>query len=456
MNSNLEKNLLNLEELVKQKELDEQIQELDEYKNIFKKIEDLIINQQLVIYGGFALNELLPSSHKIYDEYELPDYDVYIPYTLRNNTNKKHLKKAEELGKLIEKLEIDNIVSLQQGHNPGTLKLFVNYKGVFDISFISSDIYNIHLYIYNEEKKKINKNLTKKFVINPIYLKMAFYQELGKEGSYFRWVKLYKRLHMFNKTYFNDLFLNPKVNQFLKNKISLNINDNKDIINIRKEVINYCKNKEIIVGGINAYLKYMIDENKKNIFNKKIEKNLNNKTLFNYDCDKYLDMFISIDTEEKINQHINELKDYLIHYIKNINDDYDLVGIDNMNLKFGFNSIIFNLKYKKQISYLFQLYVIDNECILYREKNKIKYIGEDGLIRQLYLYLMNNYENMELRQFYYKLIYNFEKMVEKKYKGKIGKRFKTQCIGDEVNMKERKKIGIVRQSNNVKLIRNIK
>lgn len=451
--NNIEKNLENLDNLIKQKELKEQLQELDEYKTIYQKLEKLIIKNKLVIYGGYALNELLPKKAKIYDENELPDYDIYIPLLSNNNDTtitSKENKNIKEIMiniiKMIENFKKDNITSLQQGHNPGTLKLFVNYTGILDLSFINPHIYKLHLYIYNTEKYKINKNLNKKFVINPLYLKMAFYQELGKEGSYFRWLKLYKRLHQFDNNYFNELFLNPKKDKFLTNKINLQHVYNTTLIKMRNEVINFCKNKNLVVSGIYTYIKYILDNNiQDKIFTNDILETLNYKKLFTFDCQNYLNILIYFIAND--NNLIEQLELFLLKKIKNINDNYKIEIIDNTNNLFGFNSMQFNLRNKKERIHIFNLIKIDNEKQLYRKKNNIKYISEHGLIRFLYLNLMNNYRNIELRQFYYQLIYNLEKVVKTKYKGKIKEIFDLPHLGEELNIKMRKKIGMI--TNNI-------
>jgi hypothetical protein len=448
MTTNIDNNLQNLDEFIKEKELKEQIKEYDEYRQIYKDLEKLIVKNQLVIYGGFALNELLPKKSKIYDDNELPDYDVYIPYNIKDGLDirefKRNQNKSINLIKLIEKFNSDNITSLQQGHNPETLKLFVNYTGVLDISFISPSKYKLHLYIYEQEKSKINKNQSKKFVINPIYLKMAFYQELGKEGSYFRWMKLYKRLHLFNNNYFNEQFLNPKKDKYLKDKINLDIIYNKDLIKVRNEVIKNCNNRSIIISGIYVYLKYILEYNEHNkIFKKEISKNINIKSLLNYNCNDYLDLIMDYSNNEEYNENMKDIQLQLFKKIKELNNEYELEVIEYGTKGFGFNTLKMYLIYKREKFYICQLMKVDNECILYRKKGNNKYIGEDGLIRFLYINLMNNYDNKELRIFYYQLIYNLERLVTKKYKGKIKERFNTQCLGDELTLKMRKKIGMV-------------
>lgn len=447
MSNSIEKNLQNLNNFIKDKELKEQLKEYDEYRDVYKKLEKLIIDNQFVIYGGFALNELLPNKAKIYDDNELPDYDIYIPLNIKDGLNvrefKKNEKKSINLLNLIDKFSKYNITSLQQGHNPGTLKLFVNYTGVLDISFISPQIYKLHLYIYEQEKTKINKNQTHKFVINPLYLKMAFYQELGKEGSYFRWMKLYKRLHLFNNNYFNELFLNPKKDKYLKDKIKLDITYNEDIIKIREEVIKFCRNKQIAISGIYTYLKYIIEYNKQQLFKKEISNNLELKTLTHYTTNNYIDLILEHKNIEEFNKLIEDFQIYLLEKINRLKNKYNLEVIDYDNTGFGFNTLQFYLKHKNEQFYICQLMKVENECILYRKSNNIKYIGEYGLIRFLYMNLMNNYNNIELRKFYYQLIYNFEKIITNKYKGNIKERFELDCLGDEVNMKMRKKIGMV-------------
>ena len=51
---------------------------LPEIKEIIGIVEDFIIDQQLVCYGGTAINNILPRSLQFYDKnIEIPDYDFF-------------------------------------------------------------------------------------------------------------------------------------------------------------------------------------------------------------------------------------------------------------------------------------------------------------------------------------------------------------------------------------------
>jgi len=49
-----------------------------EIKIIFDILENFIKRKKLILYGGIAINNILPKKDQYYDKkYELPDYDIY-------------------------------------------------------------------------------------------------------------------------------------------------------------------------------------------------------------------------------------------------------------------------------------------------------------------------------------------------------------------------------------------
>jgi hypothetical protein len=159
---------------------------------ISKIILDFIAQNKLIIYGGHALNILMPKNMKIYNEGEFADFDCLSTMTLKHATaltNKLYASGYE-------------YTEMKQALHEGTYKIFVNFEPVADISHISDDLYKTlkHLSLTeNTENRK--KGL---LVAHPYYLKMAMFRELSRPIlSLFRWTKVYTRLQSFNTAMYN-------------------------------------------------------------------------------------------------------------------------------------------------------------------------------------------------------------------------------------------------------------
>ena len=65
-------------------------------KKIFEVVEKFIKTKKLILYGGYALNLILPQNNKIYKDYTQADFDCY-SYLLK--------KDAIQLAKKLKKLK---------------------------------------------------------------------------------------------------------------------------------------------------------------------------------------------------------------------------------------------------------------------------------------------------------------------------------------------------------------
>jgi hypothetical protein len=149
-------------------------------------IETFLKEKKRIIYGGAAINALLPNSLKFYDPvYDLPDYDFLTPDALT------------DCALLMEKYKIAGYIDVETrlGIHEGTYKIFVNYRAAADITEIPKDIY-----------ERIHKKSRKRdglFCAPPDWLRMAAYLELSRPlGDVTqRWKKVFTRLQILNKVY---------------------------------------------------------------------------------------------------------------------------------------------------------------------------------------------------------------------------------------------------------------
>jgi len=146
-------------------------------------VEDFLRSKHRVCYGGQAINAYLPKEHKFYDpEYSIPDYDFFTP------------SQIDDLKILIHSLYEAGFaeVSAREGMHEGTIKLYVNFIPVADLTAIDPRIYRTLA-----RRSKAFDGIS---YIDPNSLRMLMYLELSRpRGEVTRWEKVFERLVLFNE-----------------------------------------------------------------------------------------------------------------------------------------------------------------------------------------------------------------------------------------------------------------
>lgn len=157
----------------------------DQVKNIINIVENFIIDNKLICYGGTAINNILPKNDQFYNkDIEIPDYDFFSPTPLKH---------AKMLADIYYKLGFKE-VEAKSGVHPGTFKVFVNYLPIADITYLVPNLFNS----IGKESIKVDNILYSP----PNYLRMLMYLELSRPaGNVSRWEKVLKRLTLLNKNY---------------------------------------------------------------------------------------------------------------------------------------------------------------------------------------------------------------------------------------------------------------
>jgi hypothetical protein len=141
-----------------------------------------IMNKKRICYGGMAINAHL-TVNKFYDfTRSIPDYDFFSPDAVKDNSE------------LVYKLESAGFESVKSriGVHEGTMKIFVNYVAVADISNLVSWKYN-RLF-------KNSKVIDGIHYADEDFLRMGMYLELSRpRGEVERWDKVYKRVLLLNQ-----------------------------------------------------------------------------------------------------------------------------------------------------------------------------------------------------------------------------------------------------------------
>lgn len=168
-----------------QEKMNKRVVNTPEIKKMITIVEGFIKKKQLVCYGGISINALLPEEDKIYNfDLELPDYDFFSPNALDD---------AKELTDLFYKMGYTD-VEAKSGQHHGTFKVYVNFIGVADITYIPKELFNT----IKASAVKVNGIL----YTDANFLRMGMYLELSRpSGDTDRWEKVLKRLTLINKYY---------------------------------------------------------------------------------------------------------------------------------------------------------------------------------------------------------------------------------------------------------------
>ena len=167
------------------KDIDRQNASDPEIKKLLAIVHRFLQTHRLLCYGGTAINNLLPKKDQFYSpKYDIPDYDFFseIPQI-------HAMKLADRI-----KAAGYKSVEVKPGSHMGTFKVFADYIGIADITFLSPELFK-KLWSKKIEKDKLS-------YVPPNFLRMSVYLELSRpKGDVTRWTKVYERLLLLNKHY---------------------------------------------------------------------------------------------------------------------------------------------------------------------------------------------------------------------------------------------------------------
>jgi hypothetical protein len=168
-----------------QEKIGKRVVNTPEIQEMINIVENFIRRKSLVCYGGTAINNILPKEDQFYDkDLEIPDYDFFSPNSLDD---------AKELANIFHDRGYVE-VEAKSGQHAGTFKVFVNFIGIADITYLSPELFD-----------SIKANAIRVAGIlytPPNYLRMSMFLELSRPaGDTDRWEKIFKRLTLLNKHY---------------------------------------------------------------------------------------------------------------------------------------------------------------------------------------------------------------------------------------------------------------
>jgi len=148
-------------------------------------VEAFLHRTQRMCYGGQAINAHLPQHEKFYNsQRSLPDYDFFTP------------EAQEDTEEIIEDLKKNGYTEISKriGIHDGTIKIYVNYMPIADITQMIPEFYNtIH------KQSMVVDGIR---YVDPLFLRMLMYLELSRpRGQVERWEKVYERLLILHRNY---------------------------------------------------------------------------------------------------------------------------------------------------------------------------------------------------------------------------------------------------------------
>ncbi len=145
-------------------------------------VETFLRKKHRLCYGGQAINAHLPDQYKFYDpNLTIPDYDFFTPQA------------EQDIRALVQDLKRAGFqeISIREGMHEGTVKVYVEYVPVADITAIDYRLYRVLM------KQEYRVNGISYMGAN--HLRMMMYLELSRpRGEVDRWPKVYERLMLLN------------------------------------------------------------------------------------------------------------------------------------------------------------------------------------------------------------------------------------------------------------------
>jgi hypothetical protein len=150
-----------------------------------RMVENHISRRKLVVYGGTALNAVMPPKDRFYDpEHDLPDWDFFSDAPIEDA-----IRLADDV---YEKTGMETFVTTAAHH--GTYKVYADGNAIADITEVGENVM--------ETLRKHALLRDDVLYSGPNYLRMAAYLELGRpRGQVDRWGKVFRRLMLLNKNH---------------------------------------------------------------------------------------------------------------------------------------------------------------------------------------------------------------------------------------------------------------
>lgn len=171
---------MDIESIVNQKAVEIEKQNFEKYNDLMQETIAFLSKCECLVYGGYAINALLPKSRQFYGPHTLPDVDVF-------TTNGRKL--ANALVGHFQKRGL-SLTSYTDALHENTWKVFVNGLQVADISSVTAPVYRT----LKHQSSKIGVGLT---VANRAFLQLSLHMFLSQPNDAYRWPNVIERTLLF-------------------------------------------------------------------------------------------------------------------------------------------------------------------------------------------------------------------------------------------------------------------
>ena len=185
MKSKLDRQLHLIEEIAEKKNDDISKLYYDKYYYLFEILIKFLKGKDILIYGGYAINSVLPAKYKFYKPFELPDIDAY-SYNVKSLTNEiiHHFKDTHKI----------QLITTKEALHENTYKIYVEGVQLMDISKISKSDYAS----LNQNSIKLDNGLRS---VSIDYLKYTIHLLSAESEVAYRWSKVYERMLILYEVY---------------------------------------------------------------------------------------------------------------------------------------------------------------------------------------------------------------------------------------------------------------
>ncbi len=180
----VDRQLQKIEELAKQKQEEIDLENYQKYKGIYDVVIHFLQKEDVLMYGGMAINEMMPDKYKFYDEHVLPDIDVF---------THDAMEIGQRLIKVYQEKGYKN-PAIKRALHKNTFKFFVAGLQILDLTEISHET-------FLQLKKGSTKKSMKIPIVNKEFLRLSLHAILSQPKDAHRWSKIYERLVKFYTIY---------------------------------------------------------------------------------------------------------------------------------------------------------------------------------------------------------------------------------------------------------------
>lgn len=201
----LQRQIARLQEIADKKASQVDHENFIKYSPLFEKMVSFLKTKKVLLYGGIALNGLLPKHLRFYSEYMLPDVDIF-------STDGEKL--AKQVVAYFRKSGYE-FTSASEALHPGTYKVYAEGIQILDITTIAP----IAFKRLAEKGVKLESGLK---TADPEYLRMTLHILLSQPRDSHRWGKVLERLVAFYtafpvnskcKTLFSEAYVKGQAEQ---------------------------------------------------------------------------------------------------------------------------------------------------------------------------------------------------------------------------------------------------